>query len=436
MVRKLVQVALLLLMMGIASAAPLPSSESGPNEWTMYLHDLRHTGYTDSTPPRNISDSIVTEFDTSGYIVTGPAVYGDSLYVGSQSPDGNLYQLNRSDITQVINSYNAGGQIQSVAIAGGYLFGTLRSGSLLKFNVTNISVPLQQYDFPSGIESGPTVYNGNVYVSTYDSLFQFDINDISSPLHTHSTGTCYSSPAADGGYLYVTCGSTLYQFDVNDVSVLVNSVSGGSNIYGSPSIAYGSVYVGDNSGIIYRYNQSNVTQLIDSHAIGGHFTRAPTIWNGSIYIGNYDSYLYQLNAFDLSEIKNSIQLSHEVECDFAIAGGSVFGGGSSDQLYQLNANNVSQVIGTSAASGYVTMPVVVDGNVYLGINHNLYRFYDPTVITTTTTTLPSAKGIKVEMEHTNDPEVAKEISKDHLTEFPMYYTGLAKLEKQLKAGKK
>lgn len=51
------------------------------------------------------------------------------------------------------------------------------------------------------------------------------------------------------------------------------------------------------------------------------------------------------------------------------------------------------------------------------------------------------QGIKVEMEHTNDPSIAKEIVKDHIVEtgtlhsgkyHSAYYTELAKLEKRLK----
>ncbi|MCJ7766800.1 hypothetical protein MUP79_00210 [Candidatus Bathyarchaeota archaeon] len=42
------------------------------------------------------------------------------------------------------------------------------------------------------------------------------------------------------------------------------------------------------------------------------------------------------------------------------------------------------------------------------------------------------KGIKVEMEHTKDPKVAKEIAKDHLSESSIYYKELAKMEKNLK----
>jgi len=45
-------------------------------------------------------------------------------------------------------------------------------------------------------------------------------------------------------------------------------------------------------------------------------------------------------------------------------------------------------------------------------------------------------GIKVEMEHTNDPDVAKEIAKDHLTESPKYYKKLKVMEHKLEDTKK
>lgn len=39
-----------------------------------------------------------------------------------------------------------------------------------------------------------------------------------------------------------------------------------------------------------------------------------------------------------------------------------------------------------------------------------------------------AMGVKVEMEHTDDPAIARRIAMDHLAEFPDYYTRLAKME--------
>lgn len=44
-------------------------------------------------------------------------------------------------------------------------------------------------------------------------------------------------------------------------------------------------------------------------------------------------------------------------------------------------------------------------------------------------------GQKVEMEHTNDPAMAREISRDHLEEFKDYYTRLAKMEDEAKKAK-
>lgn len=39
------------------------------------------------------------------------------------------------------------------------------------------------------------------------------------------------------------------------------------------------------------------------------------------------------------------------------------------------------------------------------------------------------EGLRHEMEHTTDPDVAKEIAKDHLTEDPDYYKRLKQMEK-------
>lgn len=46
------------------------------------------------------------------------------------------------------------------------------------------------------------------------------------------------------------------------------------------------------------------------------------------------------------------------------------------------------------------------------------------------------KGTKIEMEHTDDPEVAKAIAKAHLTESPKYYVYLEMMEAQMKSDAK
>ena len=44
-------------------------------------------------------------------------------------------------------------------------------------------------------------------------------------------------------------------------------------------------------------------------------------------------------------------------------------------------------------------------------------------------------GKKVELEHTEDKELANDIAKDHLVEFPNYYTELKKMEDKLDKNK-
>lgn len=47
-----------------------------------------------------------------------------------------------------------------------------------------------------------------------------------------------------------------------------------------------------------------------------------------------------------------------------------------------------------------------------------------------------AKGVKMEMEHTDSHRIALEIAKDHLSELPDYYTRLEKMEKRAFAERK
>lgn len=41
-------------------------------------------------------------------------------------------------------------------------------------------------------------------------------------------------------------------------------------------------------------------------------------------------------------------------------------------------------------------------------------------------------GVKIEREHTDDPDAALQIAKDHLAEIPDYYTRLVAMEKSAK----
>ena len=45
-------------------------------------------------------------------------------------------------------------------------------------------------------------------------------------------------------------------------------------------------------------------------------------------------------------------------------------------------------------------------------------------------------GTKIEMEHTNDPKIARKLATHHLEEHPKYYTFLKKIELKMRKSKK
>lgn len=71
-------------------------------------------------------------------------------------------------------------------------------------------------------------------------------------------------------------------------------------------------------------------------------------------------------------------------------------------------------------------PFEPEGPVYAGLRTPHTRFHAKEL----------AKGVKAEMEHTDDPRIALEIAKDHLLEVPDYYTRLEAMMKRAHANHK
>jgi hypothetical protein len=65
----------------------------------------------------------------------------------------------------------------------------------------------------------------------------------------------------------------------------------------------------------------------------------------------------------------------------------------------------------------------------LASNKSLHDIADKHGVSLSHINAQLSKGVKVEMEHTDDKKVAREIAKDHLMEDPNYYDELEKMEK-------
>ena len=96
------------------------SNPSGEDEWSMFGRHLNHSGYTASLAPINFSAETLTSFSGSDFET--PLVHNTFVYIADLGPN-ILYQLNATNISQLIANYTVGGNIESVpAIANGYVY--------------------------------------------------------------------------------------------------------------------------------------------------------------------------------------------------------------------------------------------------------------------------------------------------------------------------
>ena len=73
------------------------------DDWTMFRHDLSHSGYTTSGNPAN-SAKPLWNYSTGAAVVSSPAVVNGCVFVGGK--DYNIYCLNASNWTTCVELYN------------------------------------------------------------------------------------------------------------------------------------------------------------------------------------------------------------------------------------------------------------------------------------------------------------------------------------------
>ncbi len=149
----------------------------------------------------------------------------------------------------------------------------------------------------------------------------------------------------------------------NTNHIIWNYTTGGE-IWSSPAIAGGKVYVGSNDYNVYCLNATTGTKIWN-YTTGDAITASPAVVGGKVYIGSHDKKFYALNASNGNLIWNVtldslVDWSSPAVVDGKIYIASVFGG-----VYALNATDGS-IIWNNGVSWYTSSPAVYDGKVYIG----------------------------------------------------------------------
>ena len=107
-------------------------------------------------------------------------------------------------------------------------------------------------------------------------------------------GNIYSSPAVLDGVVYVGCYSGLYALDAATGDKKWNSETS-ATVYSSPAIAEGVVYIGAHNGRLYALDAANGAEMWTFQTKWPIYS-SPAVAGGIVYFGSDDEKVYALDV--------------------------------------------------------------------------------------------------------------------------------------------
>lgn len=283
------------------------------SDGTMFRGGPAHTGVYAGAGLTNLS-GVQWKFKARGHVVSSPAIYGTTLYVGSD--DRNLYALD--------------------AFTGAERWHFLTKGG--------------------AINSSPAAAAEAVYFLSADGSF-------------------YALDAASGKQLWKfdTEGERRFEAKgLHGVTPHQQTIPDSWDFYlSSPTLANGTVYFGSGDGNIYAL-VAKTGQLKWKFHTGNVVHASPAVADGLVYAGSWDSYFYALDA-ETGQEKWKFKTGEDpqifnqvgIQSSAAVDGGTVYFGCRDSHLYALDAKTGQQKWNFPTDGSWVIVsPAVRDGAVY------------------------------------------------------------------------
>ena len=176
----------------------------------------------------------------------------------------------------------------------------------------------------------------------------------------------WSSPSVVGGTVYVgSFDGSVYALDAADGTEQW-AFETGEPIASSPVVADGTVYIGSNDNTVYALDAADGAEQW-TFETGGSVQSSPAVVDGTVYIGSWDSNVYALDAVDGTEQwAFEIEGGADISSSAAVMDGTVYvGGGGSGNVYALDAGDGVEQWRWETGTVY-SSPAVVNDTVFIG----------------------------------------------------------------------
>ena len=339
-------------------------------DWVMFRHDARHSGYSNTTAPD--TNDLLWSFETGDYVCSSPAVANGKVFVGSD--DDKIYCLDE-DTGELIWSYETGDDVwSSPAVADGKVFVGSYDDKIYCLDEDTGEL-IWSYKTGYVVFSSPAVVDGKVFVGSFDCKIYCLDEDTGELIWSYKTGgPVFSSPAVADGKVFVgSYDNKIYCLDEN-TGKFIWSYETGDWVSSSPVVADGKVFVGSEDDKIYCLGE-NTGEFIWSYKTWDWVSSSPAVADGRVFVGSCDDKIYCLNE-NTGELIWSYKTREFVSSSPAVADGKVFVGSEDDKIYCLN-ENTGELIWSYKTGNEVVLssPAVANGKVFVGSGDNkIYCF--------------------------------------------------------------
>ncbi|MBX6383828.1 MAG: serine/threonine-protein kinase, partial [Microbispora sp.] len=195
-------------------------------------------------------------------------------------------------------------------------------------------------------------------------------------LHEGTPDTPGANPATGTSGPHTGASPTLAQKSPTSSRTLEHgalkwSVTTGGEVYSSPAVVDGVVYVGSWDHKLYAIDAATGRKRW-SFTTGAWVYSTPAVADGVVYVGSDDSELYAIDAAT-GRKRWSFTTGRAVESSPAVADGVVYVGSWGGKLHAIDAATGRKRWSFTTGDSVDSSPVVVDGVVYVGSNdHKLY----------------------------------------------------------------
>jgi outer membrane protein assembly factor BamB len=260
--------------------APSPTINSGPlpGEWTMFRHDLNHSGSINAGAAEPQGELKWSFFALEEELATVQAA------VNTMMTEEGLTLVTATSRTHSMSAFPARNPLYP-----DYL-DTPKTKGLYSCDSEGL-VKLE-----SGIHSSPTVVDGVVYFGSQDwNLYAVDAGTGTKLWEFRTNGFVDSSPAVVDGIVYFGSNdSNLYALDAETGTELWRFHTGKA-IESSPAVADGMVLFGSDDYIFYALDARTGEKLWEYRA-DGPIISSPAVANGIVYFNTANKYFYALQA--------------------------------------------------------------------------------------------------------------------------------------------